>query len=135
MIRRPPRSTRTDTLFPYTTLFRSARTGKEISGFDNDLFSGGLVQSAEVDARSLLRAAVALGGGGGDGLAIEADGAAGVIVRRNRAGDAGGRDVRIEGRDDRDAQRVGLLDRQFLLVGLDYDHDSLGRVWCGGRGG
>src|SRR3546814_4707104 len=26
MIRRPPRSTRTDTLFPYTTLFRSAFT-------------------------------------------------------------------------------------------------------------
>src|SRR3546814_10223710 len=25
MIRRPPRSTRTDTLFPYTTLFRSVR--------------------------------------------------------------------------------------------------------------
>src|SRR3546814_5218066 len=27
MIRRPPRSTRTDTLFPYTTLFRSSPTG------------------------------------------------------------------------------------------------------------
>src|SRR3546814_3683729 len=27
MLRRPPRSTRTDTLFPYTTLFRSARKG------------------------------------------------------------------------------------------------------------
>src|SRR3546814_15537321 len=27
MIRRPPRSTRTDTLFPYTTLFRSLLTG------------------------------------------------------------------------------------------------------------
>src|SRR3546814_6397305 len=27
MIRRPPRSTRTDTLFPYTTLFRSAANG------------------------------------------------------------------------------------------------------------
>src|SRR3546814_4758487 len=26
MIRRPPRSTRTDTLFPYTTLFRSGET-------------------------------------------------------------------------------------------------------------
>src|SRR3546814_9036800 len=26
MIRRPPRPTRTDTLFPYTTLFRSTRT-------------------------------------------------------------------------------------------------------------
>src|SRR3546814_1449475 len=29
MIRRPPRSTRTDTLFPYTTLFRSARARTE----------------------------------------------------------------------------------------------------------
>src|SRR3546814_20092259 len=28
MIRRPPRSTRTDTLFPYTTLFRSREIGK-----------------------------------------------------------------------------------------------------------
>src|SRR3546814_6538419 len=27
MIRRPPRSTRTDTLFPYTTLFRSGADG------------------------------------------------------------------------------------------------------------
>src|SRR3546814_10279879 len=27
MIRRPPRSTRTDTLFPYTTLFRSLLAG------------------------------------------------------------------------------------------------------------
>src|SRR3546814_13480836 len=29
MIRRPPRSTRTDTLFPYTTLFRSAEADDE----------------------------------------------------------------------------------------------------------
>src|SRR3546814_17297039 len=28
MIRRPPRSTRTDTLLPYTTLFRSGRGGR-----------------------------------------------------------------------------------------------------------
>src|SRR3546814_5747022 len=28
MIRRPPRSTRTDTLFPYTTLFRSPPRGR-----------------------------------------------------------------------------------------------------------
>src|SRR3546814_8904448 len=35
MIRRPPRSTRTDTLFPYTTLFRSPgpdRSGDELRG-------------------------------------------------------------------------------------------------------
>src|SRR3546814_11440333 len=30
MIRRPPRSTRTDTLFPYTTLFRSQAKALEI---------------------------------------------------------------------------------------------------------
>src|SRR3546814_5234075 len=29
MIRRPPRSTRTDTLFPYTTLFRSVRLPRD----------------------------------------------------------------------------------------------------------
>src|SRR3546814_4643184 len=30
MIRRPPRSTRTDTLFPYTTLFRSRHAGGDL---------------------------------------------------------------------------------------------------------
>src|SRR3546814_1872559 len=30
MIRRPPRSTRTDTLFPYTTLFRSVDGGTDL---------------------------------------------------------------------------------------------------------
>src|SRR3546814_19573266 len=32
-IRRPPRSTRTDTLFPYTTLFRSVARGRA-SGYE-----------------------------------------------------------------------------------------------------
>src|SRR3546814_16920543 len=36
MIRRPPRSTRTDTRFPYTTLFRSGRWAGQVAG------SGGL---------------------------------------------------------------------------------------------
>src|SRR3546814_13629819 len=35
MRRRPPRSTRTDTLFPYTTLFRSHLDG--FKGIDEDL--------------------------------------------------------------------------------------------------
>src|SRR3546814_3589797 len=34
MIRRPPRSTRTDTLFPYTTLFRS-QLGSSWGGFES----------------------------------------------------------------------------------------------------
>src|SRR3546814_3786080 len=35
MIRRPPRSTRTDTLFPYTTLFRSGGGRNRRVGFRN----------------------------------------------------------------------------------------------------
>src|SRR3546814_15099341 len=41
MIRRPPRSTRTDTLFPYTTLFRS-----HLDEFEQPL--GGAVQAAGI---------------------------------------------------------------------------------------
>src|SRR3546814_5542263 len=33
MIRRPPRSTRTDTLFPYTTLFRAYKVRLEMPAF------------------------------------------------------------------------------------------------------
>src|SRR3546814_8652818 len=39
MIRRPPRSTRTDTLFPYTTLFRSAEKIKAHIGYMSQRFS------------------------------------------------------------------------------------------------
>src|SRR3546814_5444811 len=34
MIRRPPRSTRTDTLFPYTTLFRSPAIARYLSAVE-----------------------------------------------------------------------------------------------------
>src|SRR3546814_7249593 len=34
MIRRPPRSTRTDTLFPYTTLFRSQPEVRQVAADD-----------------------------------------------------------------------------------------------------
>src|SRR3546814_5009620 len=40
MIRRPPRSTRTDTLFPYTTLFRSGGAGHVLYGKGGLLLSG-----------------------------------------------------------------------------------------------
>src|SRR3546814_4471219 len=43
MIRRPPRSTRTDTLFPYTTLFRSTGYGRDfMMANTNDLGGGDL---------------------------------------------------------------------------------------------
>src|SRR3546814_149435 len=38
MIRRPPRSTRTDTLFPYTTLFRSVDKEEQIENMMSNPF-------------------------------------------------------------------------------------------------
>src|SRR3546814_20784168 len=54
MIRRPPRSTRTDTLFPYTTLFRSTSKGIEgslsIFPFPNfDITASGAYQDIAYD--------------------------------------------------------------------------------------
>src|SRR3546814_16411111 len=40
MIRRPPRSTRTDTLFPYTTLFRSKDVDGMFLSLPDDMLSG-----------------------------------------------------------------------------------------------
>src|SRR3546814_8233021 len=50
MIRRPPRSTRTDTLFPYTTLFRSDR------GRGSRLSAGGVPAAPFLHPRSCLPA-------------------------------------------------------------------------------
>src|SRR3546814_13203385 len=47
MIRRPPRATRTDTLFPYTTLFRSR-------------------QGAQISYRKIIPSGAGLGGGSSD---------------------------------------------------------------------
>src|SRR3546814_2221233 len=49
MIRRPPRSTRTDTLFPYTTLFRSDRRQ------DVALLRVGTTMSGQTDCRQRPR--------------------------------------------------------------------------------
>src|SRR3546814_14959381 len=52
MIRRPPRSTRTDTLFPYTTLFRSdapTKTRAQVVAELQAAQSQGLISSGELD--------------------------------------------------------------------------------------
>src|SRR3546814_3032742 len=57
MVRRPPRSTRTDTLFPYTTLFRSVEIGADI--LDHDI--GGVAPAADRDVAIGQRKAVERG--------------------------------------------------------------------------
>src|SRR3546814_14185105 len=53
MIRRPPRSTRTDTLFPYTTLFRSDGQGSRMLSIPRDL----LVTISETGQTTRINAA------------------------------------------------------------------------------
>src|SRR3546814_12417239 len=43
MIRRPPRSTRTDTLFPYTTLFRSLRRESRTQNWEGSASLNGML--------------------------------------------------------------------------------------------
>src|SRR3546814_10024212 len=69
MIRRPPRSTRTDTLFPYTTLFRSARLDRVSDRGDlrrggHHPLCAGVVHSAAPRLRQLPRGHRRGGGAG-----------------------------------------------------------------------
>src|SRR3546814_19433596 len=65
MIRRPPRSTRTDTLFPYTTLFRSFYGSGQLLTEDyyvaNKLMKG-FIGSANIDTNSRLCMSSAVAG-------------------------------------------------------------------------
>src|SRR3546814_17482291 len=70
MIRRPPRSTRTDTLFPYTTLFRS-----ELLGVLHHLLDVGVAHAArrlDLDLLFLARALV-LGMDIADAVRVDVD--------------------------------------------------------------
>src|SRR3546814_2689952 len=57
MIRRPPRSTRTDTLFPYTTLFRSQAHAAGFVVLDGD----GAHAGDRADAHDLLALGLEIG--------------------------------------------------------------------------
>src|SRR3546814_6964775 len=77
MIRRPPRSTRTDTLFPYTTLFRSAVRDKDIVTLEQ--------RAAAIDDVGDIAFAILIGGGE-DRLAGAADHLRGIVlVEQHRA--------------------------------------------------
>src|SRR3546814_21123166 len=51
MIRRPPRTTRTDTLFPYTTLFRSPRSAPRRRSAGAELFGTANLRSGDQPPR------------------------------------------------------------------------------------
>src|SRR3546814_17137417 len=54
MIRRPPRSTRTDTLFPYTTLFRS----EEINRLVTDSITNYFFTTSDIANKNLIESGI-----------------------------------------------------------------------------
>src|SRR3546814_16837455 len=65
MLRRPPRSTRTDTLFPYTTLFRSTASDVEVRVERGGGFSQEVRAAGRIGASFLQRYRVLLDPGAG----------------------------------------------------------------------
>src|SRR3546814_3520707 len=109
MIRRPPRSTRTDTLFPYTTLFRSR---DEIGGASDRHQIGALVLRDR-----LCRGGAAFGlADAGEQTLIEHESHELVHARRGRG--AGGADDLLADRID----RADIIDHAALE--LDGDRES-----------
>src|SRR3546814_19643360 len=82
MIRRPPRSTRTDTLFPYTTLFRSPpRDAGARRKTDDQLHADAAIALAVEHRHEARRRAGRVRHHGGAGFAHAQDGDAGGVVR------------------------------------------------------
>src|SRR3546814_12598693 len=73
MIRRPPRSTRTDTLFPYTTLFRSGRrpgrAARRPAGGVRRHHDGELLPSVQPRRKAVMKLTM-LGCGGSGGVPL-----------------------------------------------------------------
>src|SRR3546814_16557715 len=119
MIRRPPRSTRTDTLFPYTTLFRSGQ-----------------------DRRLVLLAALRKGQAGAGRDARRRDGGRGrhcqcaayrgypADSRRPREGGGGGDSRRL-----RDSRRSLYVEIGFFGAQRTVNGGEIGRASCRERVG
>src|SRR3546814_10809483 len=128
MLRRPPRSTRTDTLFPYTTLFRSdarqagcaARVDLYLAAWgvgDAVLQPVGVGDKADLDENALqlaimFRAAVAV-------LVAEAGDALAIAV--HPGGEGGGDDLHV-----RQAGELALQHRVGAQLAVIFDQRHMG---------
>src|SRR3546814_19786654 len=117
MIRRPPRSTRTDTLFPYTTLFRSQdRRGQSGAG----VVAGRPCAGRSGDLHLLRPSPFAARPGAGSRVARSAAGAAAVTMLHA--------DAAIE---------TWGLAKPFIISRERFDHVDIvveiGRASCGER--
>src|SRR3546814_10778543 len=125
MIRRPPRSTRTDTLFPYTTLFRSRQIEARAVAGEHDVFR------AHRDVEAILvteRERVAVNGDDAIGLA-DVDDREFAPFEERMAG--GGRRLGLFGqthrprldRDAADHETIGMGVVEHALAGAERSEE------------
>src|SRR3546814_7056744 len=104
MRRRPPRSTRTDTLFPYTTLFRSSEQEQLFERVERLVDAAGRREGAVIIALRPPRAAMLLDAGVSVIGAQQDEGEAFVVAQQHVVGGAMALDeLRLE------QQRLGLV--------------------------
>src|SRR3546814_8665485 len=119
MIRRPPRSTRTDTLFPYTTLFRSQLELLDYlraNGFKCFIVSGGGIDLIRGFAENVYGIPPEQVVGSSERLHFEMRGDKGVIVK----------EAALASFDDREVKPVNIalhIGRRPILVFGNSDGD------------
>src|SRR3546814_12001643 len=100
MIRRPPRSTRTDTLLPYTTLFRSAGLGDHADGLQAENFLD-VLDRQHLAAVHALRVVAGQQQVGADRFAVFGVAGLGVAQAQDAVGVAHAGDFRVHHHTDR----------------------------------
>src|SRR4051812_13797959 len=108
----------------------AARTGQALEagrlGRCRNFLAGRLSGGADVDAVVALGARDAVDSGAGNQVAIQRNGAAGVVIARHHEGDALGVRVGIDDRRNGNVEPLRFLDRDVFLVGVDHE-DHVGK--------
>src|SRR3546814_7308275 len=152
MIRRPPRSTRTDTLFPYTTLFLSLRDreGERVHHADEGNDAAGLAVEADGFADAAHRAPIGADAAAAAGepdilvpraddaleavvdrvqIAADRQAAAGAAVRQNRGRghEPQLRDIVVERSEEHTSELQSLMRSSYAVLCLKkkkHQHQS-----------
>ena len=105
-----------------------ARPWKPVGcGCGRNFLADRLGGGADVDAGVALGARDAVDGGAGHQVAIQRNGAAGVVIARHHEGDALGIGIGIDDRGNGNVEPLRFLDRDVFLVGVDHE-DHVGKT-------
>src|SRR3546814_13612670 len=125
MIRRPPRSTRTDTLFPYTTLFRS----EALADRSVVAFSGKHVAALPGEALAVLEPAQILDGADRD-VAVGADAPAPAGGEVGLGREEAVAEVGLRRRAEAGDRAAGRQRRRLGLAHVGRVHQAPARIGC-----